>query len=147
MSQTQNGLSDSHSDSTDSGIQSVGGEDSTSSTTSSSSSPMVSASSAYLVQKVFGGELKITYQCLECHNESHNTDQFRDLQLCFLENLEPHMEVKVQELINANYLMPEKLTDDNKYRCDNCAGLKDAQRSIKILQAPAHLILTLKHFR
>lgn len=147
LSQTQNGLSDSHSDSTDSGIQSVGGEDSTSSSASTTSSPMSSSSSTSLVQKVFGGELRIIYQCHECHTESQNTDRFRDLQLCFLENLEPHAAIKVQELIDSNYFMPEELTGDNKYRCDKCGGLRDAQRRIKILQAPGHLILTLKHFR
>lgn len=127
-------MSDSHSDSTDSGIQSVGGED------SNSVSP-------YLVHRVFGGELKVTYQCEQCGAESHNTDQFRDLPLCFLENLSNFDQLTVQNLIDANYSMPEELTGDNKYRCDSCAALCNAERLSKILQAPAHLILTLKHFR
>ncbi|XP_014218890.1 ubiquitin carboxyl-terminal hydrolase 35 [Copidosoma floridanum] len=134
LAQTQNGLSDSHSDSTDSGIQSVGGEDTI-------------TASPYLVHRVFGGELKVTYQCMQCGTESHNTDQFRDLQLCFLDTLAPTNPITVQDLINSNYSMPEHLTGDNKYRCDSCATLCNAQRIIKILQAPAHLILTLKHFR
>ncbi|XP_058793188.1 ubiquitin carboxyl-terminal hydrolase 35 isoform X2 [Phymastichus coffea] len=141
LAQTQNGLSDSHSDSTDSGIQSVGGED------SSSSSASPTCLSSYLVHRVFGGELKVTYLCDECNTESHNTDKFRDLQLCFFEDLRFSEPTSVQELLKCNYFMPEKLTGDNKYRCDKCAGLRDAQRIIKILQAPEHLILTLKHFR
>ncbi|KAL7307934.1 hypothetical protein TKK_0000027 [Trichogramma kaykai] len=142
--QTQNVLSDSHSDSTDSGIQSVGGEDCTSSS-SSTSSP--GSSSNYLVHRVFGGELRVSYQCLRCDNQSHNTDSFRDLQLCFLDSLKFTENINVQGLINANYLTPETLTGDNKYRCDKCANLCDASRIIKVLKAPAHLILTLKHFR
>lgn len=134
MAQTQQ-LSDSHSDSTDSGIQSVGGED-------VGSSPP----STILVHRVFGGESKITYQCAQCDNSSDNTDKFRDLQLCFPEEIQENQEVRVQDLINY-YLTPEKLTGDNKYRCDKCMKLCDAQRIIKILQAPNHLILTLKHFR
>ena len=63
LAQTQQ-LSDSHSDSTDSGIQSVGGEDAT--------------AQLFLVHKVFGGELKVTYQCMQCNTQSHNTDKFRD---------------------------------------------------------------------
>ncbi|XP_043468532.1 ubiquitin carboxyl-terminal hydrolase 35 [Leptopilina heterotoma] len=126
-------LSDSHSDSTDSGIQSVGGED-------------VTTSPSILVHRVFGGESKITYHCQQCDNSSDNTDKFRDLQLCFPEEISENHEVSVQSLINY-YLAPEKLTGDNKYRCDKCMNLCDAQRIIKILQAPAHLILTLKHFR
>ena len=132
MAQTQQ-LSDSHSDSTDSGIQSVGGED-------------VANPPSILVHRVFGGESKITYQCAQCNNSSHNTDKFRDLQLCFPEEIQENQEVTVQNLIDY-YLMPEKLTGDNKYRCEKCMNLCDAQRLIKILQAPAHLILTLKHFR
>ncbi|XP_015116059.1 ubiquitin carboxyl-terminal hydrolase 35 [Diachasma alloeum] len=123
-------LSDSHSDSTDSGIQSVGGEDS---------------STPNLVHRVFGGESKITYQCAQCDTSSHNTDKFRDLQLCFPEEIPENQEVSVQDLINY-YLIPENLTGDNKYRCDKCMKLCDAQRIIKHLRAPAHLILTLKHF-
>ncbi|XP_047357295.1 ubiquitin carboxyl-terminal hydrolase 35 [Vespa velutina] len=130
LSQTQH-LSDSHSDSTDSGIQSVGGEEIN-----------IQAS---LVHRVLGGESKITYQCAQCDTSSHNTDKFRDLQLCFPEEIHENQKVSVQDLINY-YLTPEKLTGENKYRCDKCMRLCDAQRIIKILQAPAHLILTLKHF-
>ncbi|XP_020283036.1 ubiquitin carboxyl-terminal hydrolase 35 isoform X2 [Pseudomyrmex gracilis] len=125
-------LSDSHSDSTDSGIQSVGGEE-TSTYTS-------------LVHRVLGGECQITYQCTQCDTSSRNTDKFRDLQLCFPEEIQENQEVSVQDLINY-YLTPEKLTGENKYRCDKCTKLCDAQRIITILQAPAYLILTLKHFR
>lgn len=125
-------LSDSHSDSTDSGIQSVGGEETGGYTS--------------LVHKVLGGECQITYQCAQCDTSSRNTDKFRDLQLCFPEEIQENQEVSVQDLINY-YLTPEKLTGENKYRCDKCTKLCDAQRIITILQAPAHLVLTLKHFR
>lgn len=131
LAQTQH-LSDSHSDSTDSGIQSVGGEEINMQTS--------------LIHRVLGGESKITYQCAQCDTSSHNTDKFRDLQLCFPEEIQETQAVSVQDLINY-YLTPEKLTGENKYRCDKCMRLCDAQRYIKILQAPAHLILTLKHFR
>ncbi|XP_012254196.2 ubiquitin carboxyl-terminal hydrolase 35-like [Athalia rosae] len=130
LAQTQQ-LSDSHSDSTDSGIQSVGGEE--------------GSLQVFLVHRVFGGESKITYQCAQCDTSSHNTDKFRDLQLCFPAEVPENQEVSVQDLINY-YLTPEKLTGENKYRCDKCMKLCDAQRMIKILQAPSHLILTLKHF-
>ncbi|XP_071878061.1 ubiquitin carboxyl-terminal hydrolase 38 [Bombus fervidus] len=125
-------LSDSHSDSTDSGIQSVGGEDTN--------------TQVALVHRVLGGKCKITYQCAQCDTSSHNTDKFRDLQLCFPEEIQENQEVSVQDLINY-YLTPEKLTGENKYRCDKCMKLCDAQRIIKILHTPTYLILILKHFR
>ncbi|CAL7936258.1 unnamed protein product [Xylocopa violacea] len=125
-------LSDSHSDSTDSGIQSVGGEE--------------TSTQVPLIHRVLGGKCKITYQCAQCDTSSHNTDKFRDLQLCFPEEIQENQEVSVQDLINY-YLTPEKLTGENKYRCDKCMKLCDAQRIIKILHAPMYLILILKHFR
>ncbi|XP_076385585.1 ubiquitin carboxyl-terminal hydrolase 35 [Megachile rotundata] len=125
-------LSDSHSDSRDSGIQSVGGEDTN--------------TQVPLVHRVLGGKCKITYQCAQCDTSSHNTDKFRDLQLSFPEEIQENQEVSVQDLINY-YLTPEKLTGENKYRCDKCMKLCDAQRIIKILHAPTYLILILKHFR
>lgn len=123
-------LSNNHSDSTDSGIQSVGGDE----------------AGMSLIHRVLGGESKVTLQCAQCDTCSHNTDRFRDLQLCFPEELQESQEISVQDLINY-YLRPEKLTDDNRYQCDKCTTLCDAQRIITILQAPAHLILSLKHFR
>ncbi|XP_043248336.1 ubiquitin carboxyl-terminal hydrolase 35 [Colletes gigas] len=130
LAQTQQ-LSDSHSDSTDSGIQSVGAED--------------TSTQVPLVHRVLGGKCKITYQCAQCDTSSHNTDKFRDLQLCFPEEIQENQEVSVQDLINY-YLRPEKMTGENKYRCDKCMKLCDALRFIKILHAPTYLILILKHF-
>ena len=44
------------------------------------------------------------------------------------------------------FVLPEHLSGENQYQCDSCGGLRDAQRSIKILQFPSHLVLTLKRF-
>lgn len=143
LGQTQPGelLSDCHSDSTDSGIQSVDGGGGVAGGCSEEST----AAQSILVHRVFGGESKITYQCAQCDTSSHNTDRFRDLQLCFPQEIADNQEVSVQDLMNY-YLTPEKLTGENKYRCDKCTKLCDAQRIMKILRAPIHLILTLKHF-
>ncbi|XP_053399268.1 ubiquitin carboxyl-terminal hydrolase 38-like isoform X2 [Mercenaria mercenaria] len=45
-----------------------------------------------------------------------------------------------------HYLKPEKLVDDNKYFCDNCGGLQEGERKIKIVKTPEYLILTLLRF-
>ena len=88
--------------------------------------------------------MKITYKCSQCKTESCNVDKFRDLQLCFVEET-PNV-IQVQDLLNY-CLQPEQLRGDNKYRCDKCKKLCDAERWATILQAPTHLILTLKHFQ
>ncbi|KAK0180686.1 hypothetical protein PV327_003044 [Microctonus hyperodae] len=102
-------------------------------------------SQSSLIYQVFGGELNTTYQCNKCYTSSHNNDHYWELQLSFPEEIDLDRKVNVQDLINY-YLTPEKLTGDNMYHCNKCNSLCDAQRIIKILRAPSHLILTLKHF-
>lgn len=51
----------------------------------------------------------------------------------------------LQDLL-ANYLKPEKLEGDNKYHCDNCKTLQDAERTLNITHSPEYLILTLLRF-
>jgi ubiquitin carboxyl-terminal hydrolase 35/38 len=52
----------------------------------------------------------------------------------------------VQDLLDY-FVSPEQLSGENRYHCDTCGGLQDAQRTIQILQSPSHLVLTLKRFQ
>ena len=51
----------------------------------------------------------------------------------------------LQEMI-SHYLTPEVLTGDNKYRCENCQSLQDAEKSIEIVTPPRVLVLSLMRF-
>ncbi|PNF41272.1 hypothetical protein B7P43_G01466 [Cryptotermes secundus] len=132
-------LSNSHSSSTDSGIQSVCGDEVA--VTASSLVPYES-----LVQQCFGGRLLISFKCLECQAESVHTDHFRDIQLAFPPGCSPDHELHIQDLLDY-FVLPEQLSGENQYHCDTCGGLQDAQRTIQILQSPSHLVLTLKRFQ
>lgn len=132
-------LSNSHSSSTDSGIQSVCGDEAA--ITASSLVPYES-----LVQQCFSGRLLISFKCLECQAESVHTDHFRDIQLAFPPDCSPDHELHIQDLLDY-FVLPEQLSGENQYHCDTCGGLQDAQRTIQILQSPSHLILTLKRFQ
>lgn len=44
------------------------------------------------------------------------------------------------------YLKSEKLTQDNKYHCGNCRTLQDGEKSLRIIDSPQYLILTLLRF-
>lgn len=51
----------------------------------------------------------------------------------------------VSDLIN-HFLCPEMLTEDNKYRCETCASLQDAEKVVELSTGPQYLILTLLRF-
>jgi hypothetical protein len=92
-------LSNSHSSSTDSGIQSVCGDEAA--ITTSSLIPYES-----LVQQCFGGRLLISFKCLECQAESVHTDHFRDIQLAFPPGCSPDHELHIQVL--EPHIVPHK---------------------------------------
>lgn len=99
-----------------------------------------------LIQKSFGGNISITYKCLNCQTESKQFDSFRDLHLSFPDANETNANHSVQELLDF-YCSTEKLEADNKYFCDQCKALCVGERFINIINAPRNLILTLKHFK
>ncbi|XP_063813051.1 ubiquitin carboxyl-terminal hydrolase 35 [Pseudophryne corroboree] len=53
--------------------------------------------------------------------------------------------LSLSDLIN-HYLCPEMLTAENKYRCETCASLQDAEKVVEISTGPEYLILTLLRF-
>ena len=58
---------------------------------------------------------------------------------------QPEMEVTVSDLLQQ-YLAPERLCGDNKYHCIKCAGLRDADRQLRLLTPPLHLVVSLVRF-
>ena len=54
-------------------------------------------------------------------------------------------DVTLEDLIEY-FLRPEKLEGQNRYHCDHCGGLQDAQRTQNIIETPEYLILTLMRF-
>lgn len=51
----------------------------------------------------------------------------------------------VPDLINY-FLSPERLTAENKYHCEKCASLQDAEKVAELTEGPHYLILTLLRF-
>lgn len=96
------------------------------------------------MQRAFGGRAETIYKCDACETESIRADNFRELQLSFPCNFIDGQSV---QLLLEYYLKPERLCGDNQYHCDKCNGLSDANRIFRVIQPPARLVLTLKHFR
>lgn len=108
------------------------------------SSSTVQTVAPTVVQQSFGGRTLTVSRCGECRTQSERADHFRELQLAFPNHSDNNQ--SVQTLLDY-YLQPEKLCGENQYRCDVCGGLTDGERITRIVEAPARLILTLKHFR
>ncbi|XP_035289171.1 ubiquitin carboxyl-terminal hydrolase 35-like [Anguilla anguilla] len=53
--------------------------------------------------------------------------------------------LSVPDLINF-FLTPEMLTGDNKYRCQRCSSLQNAEKVVEVTEGPHYLILTLLRF-
>ncbi|XP_007455367.1 PREDICTED: ubiquitin carboxyl-terminal hydrolase 35 [Lipotes vexillifer] len=51
----------------------------------------------------------------------------------------------VLDLVNY-FLSPERLTAENRYRCESCASLQDAEKVVELSQGPRYLVLTLLRF-
>ena len=126
-------LSNVHSESTDSGIQSLG-RDGTHEYDKLS-----------LIHKILGGKMTTTYKCLACFTESHHQNFFTEIHLAF-PDLIPDDKLNLENLLQY-YLAAEKLQGDNRYHCDNCAGLQEAERTLRVTESPQHLLLTLLRFR
>ncbi|XP_072825215.1 ubiquitin carboxyl-terminal hydrolase 35 [Vicugna pacos] len=51
----------------------------------------------------------------------------------------------VLDLVNY-FLSPERLMAENRYHCESCASLQDAEKVVELSQGPRYLILTLLRF-
>lgn len=105
-----------------------------------------------VIQKLFGGRLKIEYKCLECNTQSTNVDNFFDLQVSFPNTINESpvplttAGLSTQALIDT-YFTTEQMIGDNRYYCDKCQALCDGQREIKLANGPQNLIVVVKCFK
>ena len=51
------------------------------------------------------------------------------------------------EALMAKVWEPEDLRDDNQYACTTCQAQRDAVRTVRIVEAPECLVITLLRFR
>ena len=92
------------------------------------------------VHELFEGTLTSETRCLTCENTSQRDEAFLDLSV----DLEQHSSVTS---CLRKFSEEEMLCERNKFHCDNCGGLQEAEKRMKIMRLPKILALHLKRFK
>ncbi|KAK9765736.1 hypothetical protein K7432_005701 [Basidiobolus ranarum] len=92
-----------------------------------------------LVHKIFGGYLQSQVKCLSCGYESNTFDPMLDV------SLEIRNCSSIEKAFSL-FTKPEMLTKDNRYKCEKCNKLVDAQKRMTVYDSPNILTVQLKRF-
>lgn len=92
------------------------------------------------VHDLFEGTLTSETKCLTCENVSQRDEAFLDLSV----DLDHHSSVTS---CLRKFSEEEMLCERNKFHCDGCGGLQEAEKRMKIKRLPRILALHLKRFK
>lgn len=92
------------------------------------------------VHDIFEGVLTSETKCLSCETTSQRDETFLDLSI----DLEEHSSVTA---CLRKFSDEEMLCERNKFHCDHCGGLQEAEKRMKIKKLPKVLALHLKRFK
>ncbi|KAI2613999.1 cysteine proteinase [Hypoxylon fragiforme] len=92
------------------------------------------------VHNIFEGVLTSETKCLTCETASQRDETFLDLSI----DLEEHTSVTA---CLQKFSAEEMLCERNKFHCDHCGGLQEAEKRMKIKRLPKVLALHLKRFK
>ncbi|GAA6039623.1 hypothetical protein JCM8097_002222 [Rhodosporidiobolus ruineniae] len=92
------------------------------------------------IHQIFGGRLRSRVHCMSCEHNSDTFDSILDLSL--------DLGNRADSLRDAlgNLVKPDKLTGGNKYKCEKCKKLVNAEKRFTIEDAPLVLTIHLKRF-
>ncbi len=92
------------------------------------------------VHDIFEGVLTSETRCLTCETASQRDETFLDLSI----DLEEHSSVTS---CLQSFSAEEMLCERNKFHCDHCGGLQEAEKRMKVKKLPKILALHLKRFK
>ncbi|KAF8257690.1 hypothetical protein EI94DRAFT_1757233 [Lactarius quietus] len=99
-----------------------------------------SQQSGTLVHRLFEGTLTSETRCLTCETVSSRDESFLDLSI----DIEQNSSVTA---CLRQFSASEMLCQRNKFFCDSCCGLQEAEKRMKIKKLPNVLALHLKRFK
>ena len=102
--------------------------------------PKTEPSPQHWIHDLFEGTLTSETRCLTCENISQRDEAFLDLSV----DLDQHSSVTA---CLRRFSEEEMLCERNKFHCDNCGGLQEAEKRMKIKRLPKILALHLKRFK
>lgn len=105
-----------------------------------SAMPKATNSKTGWVHELFEGTLTSETKCLTCENVSQRDEAFLDLSV----DLDEHSSVTA---CLRKFSEEEMLCERNKFHCDRCGGLQEAEKRMKIKRLPKILALHLKRFK
>lgn len=91
---------------------------------------------------LFQGTLINSIKCLTCDNTTSRIEPFLD----FPVEVKDDEETDIQAVLQG-YRQREMLSGSNKFYCDECCGLQEAERVVGLKQLPRILALHLKRFK
>ncbi|PFH49669.1 hypothetical protein AMATHDRAFT_4676 [Amanita thiersii Skay4041] len=109
-------------------------------TRTTSSNSGTSHQDATLVHKLFEGILTSETRCLTCETVSSRDESFLDLSI----DIEQNSSVTA---CLRQFSASEMLSQRNKFFCDSCCDLQEAEKRMKIKKLPNVLALHLKRFK
>ncbi|KAK4193495.1 hypothetical protein QBC35DRAFT_108250 [Podospora australis] len=92
------------------------------------------------VHDIFEGVLTSETRCMTCETSSQRDETFLDLSI----DLEEHSSVTS---CLQKFSAEEMLCERNKFHCDHCGGLQEAEKRMKIKKLPKVMALHLKRFK
>lgn len=94
------------------------------------------------ISDLFQGTLTNQIKCLTCDNITSRDEPFLDFPI----EVQGDEETDIQEILKS-YHQREMLNGSNKFYCDECCGLQEAERLVGLKQLPDTLTLHLKRFK
>ncbi len=103
-------------------------------------------SSYFINLNVFSSKV-MRMRCLECELSTYRSQPFTNINVPLpLEDPEDVDGMTAKELFLKQILQSETLKEDNKYWCEQCGRLNEAQRSVQYELLPNVLVLQLNRF-